>query len=74
MNYLPWLALNFDPPDLCLQSSEDNKSEPLAPGRASIIFKNVSNPDTRKFGNCYCKSRVVYWLDMIQLWPKDIIF
>jgi hypothetical protein len=31
-NYLPRLALNFDPPDLCLPSSLDYRCEPLAPG------------------------------------------
>jgi hypothetical protein len=32
VNYLPGLALNHDPPDFCLLSSEDCKSELLVPG------------------------------------------
>jgi hypothetical protein len=31
-NYLPRLALNHDPPDLCLLSSQDYRREPLAHG------------------------------------------
>jgi hypothetical protein len=31
-NYLPRLALNCNPPDLCLLSSWDYKCEPSAPG------------------------------------------
>jgi hypothetical protein len=32
MNYLPGLALNCDPPDLCLLSRWDNRCEPPVPG------------------------------------------
>jgi hypothetical protein len=32
MNYLPRLALNLDPSDLCLLSSWDYSIEPPAPG------------------------------------------
>jgi hypothetical protein len=35
MNYLPRLALNRNPPDLCLQ---DYRSEPLAPGPKIHFF------------------------------------
>jgi hypothetical protein len=31
MNYLPKVALNHDPPDLCLLSSWDYRREPLVP-------------------------------------------
>jgi hypothetical protein len=34
VNFLPGLALNCDPPDLCLQSSWDNRCVPLNPSRA----------------------------------------
>jgi hypothetical protein len=37
MNYLPLLALNCDPPDLCLLSSKDYGREPLAPSLQFII-------------------------------------
>jgi hypothetical protein len=43
MNYLPRLALNHDPTDLCLLSSwdckhEHCKHEPLAPGLGFFFF------------------------------------
>jgi hypothetical protein len=31
VNYLPGLALNRDPPDISLPSSEDYRCEPLVP-------------------------------------------
>jgi hypothetical protein len=40
MNYLPELASNHDPPDLCLLSSWDYGREPLAPGKTEhFCFK-----------------------------------
>jgi hypothetical protein len=36
MSYLPRLALNLDPPDLCLLSSWDYRCEPLAPSLALL--------------------------------------
>jgi hypothetical protein len=38
-NYLPGLALNLDPPDLCLLSSWDYRHEPPVPGLKSSIFE-----------------------------------
>jgi hypothetical protein len=32
LNYLPWLSWNLDPPDVCLLSSWDYRSEPSVPG------------------------------------------
>jgi hypothetical protein len=37
MNYLPGLALNCDPPDLCLLSSQDYRCEPLVPGPSLLL-------------------------------------
>jgi hypothetical protein len=34
MHYLPGLASNFDPPDLCLLSGKDYKREPPVPSTA----------------------------------------
>jgi hypothetical protein len=34
VNYLPGLALNLDPPDLCLLSSWDYRREPLEPSQS----------------------------------------
>jgi hypothetical protein len=39
-NYLPRLASNLNPPDLCLLSSWDYRGEPLVPG-SGIKFKRV---------------------------------
>jgi hypothetical protein len=33
MNYLPRLASNLDPPDLCVLSSQDSRCEPPTPAR-----------------------------------------
>jgi hypothetical protein len=41
MNYLPGLALNSDPPDLCLLSSWDYRDEPPAPGLLQIFLKKT---------------------------------
>jgi hypothetical protein len=38
-NYLPWLASNHNPPDLCLLSSEDGRNEPPAPGHLNEFLK-----------------------------------
>jgi hypothetical protein len=38
VNYLPGLASNHDPPDLCLQSSQDYRREPLVPGFTRIFL------------------------------------
>jgi hypothetical protein len=40
MNYLPGLALNCDPPDLCLLGSYDYRREPPPPSyaRALMLF------------------------------------
>jgi hypothetical protein len=35
MNYLPWLAWNRDPPDLCHLSSSDYRCEPPVPSKLS---------------------------------------
>jgi hypothetical protein len=43
-NYLPRLALNRDPPDLCLLSSWDYRREPPAPGMTLnfvLVFLNA---------------------------------
>jgi hypothetical protein len=37
VNYLPRLALNDDPPDLCLLSSWDYRRELLAPGTKCVL-------------------------------------
>jgi hypothetical protein len=37
MNYLPGLALNHDPPDLCLLSSWDDRRELLVPGALVVL-------------------------------------
>jgi hypothetical protein len=42
MNYLSGLALNRDPPDLCLLSSWDYRREPLAPGYTVHTEKTTS--------------------------------
>jgi hypothetical protein len=39
-NYLPRLALNLDPPDLCLLSSYDYRREPPAPGKNDPSWEN----------------------------------
>jgi hypothetical protein len=42
MNYLlPGLALNHDPPDLCLLSSYDYRCEPPAPGSTSYFDTDI---------------------------------
>jgi hypothetical protein len=38
MNNLPGLALNRDPPDLCLLSSWDYRREPLVPALCFFIL------------------------------------
>jgi hypothetical protein len=43
MNYLPGLALNHDPPDLCLLSSEGYRCEPPAPSLS--VFSLTSVPE-----------------------------
>jgi hypothetical protein len=40
VNYLPRLALNYNPPNLNLSSSEDYRQEPLVPGNNSISKSN----------------------------------
>jgi hypothetical protein len=49
MNYLPRLALNHDPPDLCLPSSWDYRCEPLVQCIGLIGNKSDSGPVT-----CVC--------------------
>jgi hypothetical protein len=39
VNYLPGLASNFDPPDLCLLSSYDYRHEPLAPSICLLLIR-----------------------------------
>jgi hypothetical protein len=39
MNYLPGLALNHDPPDLCLLSIWDCRREPSGPGFCCIFMR-----------------------------------
>jgi hypothetical protein len=41
MNYLPGLASNCDPPDLCLLSSWDYRYEPPAPSKRNFILSVV---------------------------------
>jgi hypothetical protein len=38
MNYLPGLAPNLDPPDLCLLSGQDYRCKPLVPGCFLLTF------------------------------------
>jgi hypothetical protein len=42
-NYLPWLASNLDPPNLCRLSSYDYRCEPLALRFKSLfeLFKTL---------------------------------
>jgi hypothetical protein len=42
-NYLPRLASNHDPPDLCLPSSQDYKHEPLMPGICRFLCVLILN-------------------------------
>jgi hypothetical protein len=42
MNYLPGLASNRDPPDLCLLSSWDYRCQPLASSANGMCFVCVS--------------------------------
>jgi hypothetical protein len=42
MNYFPGLALNCDPPDLCLQSGWDYRWEPLHLAVAFVLSKFVA--------------------------------
>jgi hypothetical protein len=37
----PWLALNRDPPDLCLLSSWDYRREPPVSGALGVFLKNI---------------------------------
>jgi hypothetical protein len=37
-NYLPGVALNHDPPDLCFLSSWDYRREPLAPSLQLLLY------------------------------------
>jgi hypothetical protein len=43
LNYLPGLASNCDPPDLCLLSSWDYRHEPLAPSSSSLFLNEYIN-------------------------------
>jgi hypothetical protein len=45
-NYLPWLSLNHDPPDLCLLSSQDYRHEPPAP---SLLYESLLFNRFRQF-------------------------
>jgi hypothetical protein len=40
MNYLPRLALNLDPPDLCLLSSWDYRREPPASSFSGVLVED----------------------------------
>jgi hypothetical protein len=42
-NYLPRLALNHDPPDLCLLSSWDDRRAPLAPSRPRLFLIYIAS-------------------------------
>jgi hypothetical protein len=46
-NYLSRLALNFNPPDLCLLSCQYYRHEPLAPGYKILLLPG--------------KTRIVHW-------------
>jgi hypothetical protein len=41
VNYLPGLALNHDPPDLCVLSSWDYRREPLQPASVTVLMVPV---------------------------------
>jgi hypothetical protein len=49
VNYLARLASNFDPPDLCLLSSEDYKHEPLAPGKSAFFASTKPNSKSQSY-------------------------
>jgi hypothetical protein len=51
-NYLPQLALNCGPPNLCLPDSEDNRHKPPEPGSNNIPLLNRSVAS--KPGNACC--------------------
>jgi hypothetical protein len=54
MNYLPWLALNQDPPDLSLSSSYDYRCEPLAPCSFKVFYPEVYIINTKNLCMCVC--------------------
>jgi hypothetical protein len=41
MSYLPWLASDRNPPDLCFLSSWDYRHEPLVPSSVLHFFKCI---------------------------------
>jgi hypothetical protein len=49
MNYLPRLASNYDPPDLCLMSSYDFRCEPPVLSLTFFFFFAVLGLELRPF-------------------------
>jgi hypothetical protein len=54
MNYLPGLASNHSPPDLCLLSSWDYRGEPLVPGLEISFLTGIPNLFHFAFFDVHC--------------------
>jgi hypothetical protein len=63
VNYLPWLALNLNLPDLCLLSSWDYRREPPVPRPGEALETNVQVPLAslgRFWGRIYLQVHLVF--------------
>jgi hypothetical protein len=61
MNYLPELALNHDPPDLCFLSSQDYRCEPPVPSRHSVLVYKKCSLKKVDLGMCSPNSLLRLW-------------